>query len=136
MTDRQQPNLLKENMPGPPVAVLAEALFLANLMLIPVLGFVLMLVLWWKFRHSDSAIVRNHLQQTVVTSISGAAILIGVSVAIFLLGGLDNPVSWVIGVLYFLCVHAVLILLGMIGLNRAILARKWRYPLLGPRIEE
>ncbi|MDP1607422.1 MAG: hypothetical protein Q8L93_12440 [Rhodocyclaceae bacterium] len=135
MTDRQ-PNLLKENMPGPPIAVLAEALFLANLMLIPVLGFVLMVGLWWKFRHSDSAVVRNHLQQTVVTSISGGAILVGVSITIFLLGGLDNPASWVIGVLYFLCVHAVLILLGMIGLNRAILARQWRYPLLGPRIEE
>lgn len=139
MTDTRpakQPNLLKENMPGPTLAVAAEALFLANLMIIPVLGFVLMVVLWNKHKHHEDPIVRNHLQQTVFTSIWGGAILVGVSVFVFVLGGLDNPVSWVVGVLYFVCVHAALILLGVIGLNKAILAQKWRYPILGPVIEE
>ena len=80
--------------------------------------------------HADST------RGTLVPEQKDHPILIGVSVAIFLLGGLDNPISWVIGVLYFICVHATLILLGVFGLNRAILARKWRFPLLGPRIEE
>lgn len=135
MTERK-PNLLKEQMPGPPIAILAEALFLANLMIIPVLGFVLNVLLWRKHRHHESAIVRNHVEQTVFTSIWGGAILVGVSVFVFLLGGLDNPISWVVGVLYFVCVHAALILLGVLGLNKAILAQKWRYPLLGPVIED
>lgn len=129
-------NLLKESMPGPQLAIAAEALFLANLMVIPVLGFVLMVLLWRKHRHHESAVVRNHLEQTVFASLWGGGILVGVSIAVFVLGGFSNPISWVVGVLYFVCVHAALILLGVMGLNRAILDQKWRYPLLGPVIED
>jgi len=132
----KKPNLLKENMPGPTIAVVAESLFLANLMIIPVLGFILMVWLWRKHRHDESPVVRNHLEQTVFSSIWGGAILVGVSIAVFVMGGFDNPISWVVGVLYFVCVHAALILLGVIGLNRAILGQKWRYPILGPVIED
>lgn len=132
----KKPNLLKESMPGPTIAIAAEALFLANLMIIPVLGFILMVWLWRKHRNDESPVVRNHLEQTVFSSIWGGAILVGVSIAIFVMGGFDNPVSWVVGVLYFVCVHAALILLGVIGLNRAILDQKWRYPILGPVIED
>ncbi|MGL1833021.1 hypothetical protein ACKVEX_05370 [Rhodocyclaceae bacterium SMB388] len=132
----RKPNLLKEQMPGPPLAILAEALFLANLMIIPVLGFALNVLLWHRHRHHESPIVRNHVEQTMFTSIWGGAILVGVSVFVFLLGGLDNPISWVVGVLYFVCVHATLILLGVLGLNKAMLAQKWRYPILGPVVED
>lgn len=128
----REPNLLKEVMPGPQLAILAEALFLANLMIIPGLGFVLLVALWLKKRHSATPLERNHLEQTVVTSVWGGGILVGVSAGIFLLGGFDNPVSWVVGVLYFVCFHATLILLGVIGLNRAMLGKRWRFPILGP----
>jgi hypothetical protein len=128
----REPNLLKEVMPGPQLAILAEALFLANLMIIPGLGFVLLVVLWLKKRHTATPLERNHLEQTVVTSVWGGAILVGVSAGIFLLGGFDNPVSWVVGVLYFVCFHASLILLGVVGLNRAMLGKRWRFPIIGP----
>ena len=134
-TDPRAPDLLRETMPGPPLAIATEALFLANLMIIPVLGFVLMVALWWRHRHHPSRVVRNHLEQTVFTSLWGGAILVGVVGLILLMGGLDSPVSWIVAILYFVCVHAGLILLGVIGLNRAMLARTWRYPLLGPVIE-
>ena len=53
--------------------------------------------------------------------------------AIFLLGGFDNPWTWVIGILYFTFVHSSLILLGVMGLSRAINGRSWRFPVFGPR---
>lgn len=128
----REPNLLKEVMPGPQLAILAEALFLANLMIIPGLGFVLLVALWLTKRHTATPLERNHLEQTVVTSLWGGGILVGVSAGIFILGGFDNPVSWVVGVLYFVCFHASLILLGVVGLNRAMLGKRWRFPILGP----
>ena len=132
----REPDLLKEAMPGPPLAVAAEVLFLVNLMIVPGIAFVVLVVLWWRHRDGGPALVRNHLTQTVVASLWGGAMLVGVSVAIFLLGGFTNPWSWVVGVLYFVCFHAMLILFGVIGLSRAMLARPYRFPLIGPRLVE
>ena len=130
----RQPDLLRELAPGPKLAIAAEALFLANLMIAPGVAFVLLVLLWAIMRRRADALTLNHLEQTVVASLWGGAALFGVSLAIFLLGGLDNPWSWVVGVLYFLCFHASLILGGVVGLNRAILARPWRFPVIGPCI--
>ena len=132
----QEPDLLKETMPGPRLAVIAEALFLANLMVAPGLAFVVLVVLWLRHRDSAPLVVRNHLQQTVVASVWGGAMLFGVSLGIFLLGGFDDPWSWVLGVLYFVSFHATLIIFGVIGLNHAILGRSWQYPMIGPDLIE
>lgn len=132
----QEPDLLKEQMPGPRLAILAEALFLANLLIAPGLAFLALLVLWRRHRDSAPLVVRNHLQQTVVASIYGGAMLVGVSVAIFLLGGFDDPWSWVLGILYFVSFHATLVIFGVVGLNHAILGRSWQYPFIGPDLYE
>lgn len=129
----ERPDPLKHAMPGPPLAIAAEALFLINLMLLPGLAFLALLVLWAKFHDHADPLVRNHLRQTGMTGIWGGLLLVTISVGIFLLGGLDNPWSWVIGVLYFTFVHSTLILLGVLGLSRAINGRTWRYPVIGPR---
>lgn len=118
---------------GPPLAVAAEALFLINLMLLPGLAFLVLLVLWARHRDHPDPLVRNHLRQTGWTCIWGGSLLVSLSVAIFVLGGFDNPWSWVIGVIYFTFVHSTLILLGMLGLSRAMNGRTWRYPVFGPR---
>lgn len=128
---RQDP--LKHLMPGPQLAVMAEALFIINLMLLPVLAFLVLMVLWAKFHDHEDPLVRNHLRQTGWTCIWGGLILVCTSIAILLLGGFDNPWTWVIGILYFLLVHAGLILLGVMGLSRALNGRSWRYPVFGPR---
>ena len=132
----QEPDLLKEQMPGPRLAILAEALFLANLLIAPGLAFLALLVLWRRHRDSAPLVVRTPLQQTVVASIYGGAMLVGVSVGIFLLGGFDDPWSWVLGILYFVSFHATLVIFGVVGLNHAILGRSWQYPFIGPDLYE
>lgn len=132
----KEPDLLKENIPGPPLAIAAEALFLANLMIAPGIGFLALLALWLRFRNDAPLLARNHLQQTLVASLWGGMTLVGFSVAVFVLGGFTNPWSWVVGVLYFVCFHALLIVFGVMGLNHAILAKPWRYPLFGPKLFE
>lgn len=132
----QEADLLSEPIPGPRIAVAAEMLFLANLLVAPGVAFVALLVLRQRQRDNASLVVRNHLQQTVIASLYGGGFLIGASVAIFLLGGFDNPWSWVLGILYFVSFHAMLVIFGIVGLNHAILGRSWQYPLIGPDLYE
>lgn len=132
----QEADLLKEQMPGPGLAILAESLFLANLLVAPGLAFIVLVILWRKHRESAPLVVRNHLQQTVVASLYGGAMLLGVSIAIFLLGGFGDPWSWVLGILYFVSFHATLVIFGVIGLNHAMLGQSWQYPFIGPDLYE
>lgn len=128
----ERPDPLNHVMPGPPLAIAAGVLFLVNLMLLPGLGFVALLVLWLRHRDHADPLVRNHLQQNVVASLWGGAVLVGFSLAIVGLGGFANPWTWVIGVLYFVLVHAGLIYLGVMGMIRAMNGHAWRFPLIGP----
>ncbi len=117
--------------PGYTLAVWAESLYLMNLMVAPFLGFLLLLLVY--FRHSDSAppLARAHLDQTLFASLWGGVALVGGVTLILLLGGLQAPYTWVVVVLYFTLCHTSLILLGMIGLARALAGRCQRFPLVG-----
>lgn len=113
------------------IAVQAEALYLINLMLAP--GFAFFILLWLARRHggSASALVRCHLRQAVVASLWAGVLLMAVTLAIVLLGGFDNPATWMVLILYFVCCHAVLILFGVLGLSRAMSGQIYIFPLIG-----
>lgn len=127
-------DLLDETPPGPRLAVTAEVLFLVNLMLAPGVAFLILVVLWRRHRNDTHPLVRNHLRQTVAASLWGGSLLVGVTVAVVLLGGFTNPWSWVVSLIYFVCFHAALILFGVIGLSRAMASRPYRYPVIGPKL--
>lgn len=125
---------LKHVMPGPPLAIAAGALFLINLMLLPGFAFIALVVLWRKYRNHADPLVRNHLQQNVVASLWGGAVLLSVSLLIMLLGGFSNPWTWLVGILYFVLFHAGLIYLGVMGMIRAMNGHTWRFPWIGPAL--
>ncbi|MGB5254463.1 MAG: hypothetical protein WBN68_17275, partial [Sedimenticolaceae bacterium] len=50
---------------GYATAVAAESLYLANLLILPGLGFVLLLFLWWRNRDQAPPLAAAHLSQTV-----------------------------------------------------------------------
>ena len=120
-------------IPGRATAVAAEALYLANLMLIPGLGFVALLVLWWRERERAPELARGHLRQTVAASLWAGVLLVVANVAIILLGGYDSAYTWIVVVLYFTTCHSTLIFCGAIGLSRALAGKPFRFPLIGPR---
>ncbi len=117
--------------PGQGLAVVAESLYLINLLLLPGLGFLLLLGLY--FRHCDSAspLARVHLRQTVSASLWAGALLIFANLLIVVLGGYQTAWTWIIVILYFTTVHATLVLLGILGLARALAGQPCRYPLVG-----
>lgn len=114
-------------------AVQAEVLYLINLLLAPGLAFLLLLGLAYRQRASANPLTRCHLRQTVTASIGAGLLLTVVPAIIVLAGGLDHPTTWVLLVLYVLCCHAMLVLLGVLGLSRAIASKTFIYPLLGRR---
>jgi hypothetical protein len=120
--------------PGQGLAVAAEALFLANLMLAPGLAFAVIVWLW--FRHRDAPLLaRCHLDQTFFVSLWGGVLLVVACAAILLLGGIDWEWTWVVAIIYFTCVHSTLIVLGVVGLSKAQAGKPYVYLLIGRRCE-
>ncbi len=129
-----QTNRAEQDASGQSLAVIAESLYLINLLLLPGLGFAALFWLWRK--NADAPpLARNHLRQTVFVSLWGG-ILIAVFTAAFLLfGGLQWKWTWVLVIMYFVCVHASLVLCGMFGLSCAMAGKTFRFPLIGPRLD-
>ena len=126
----------EEEKAGQNLAVLAEALYLINLLLLPGIAFVLLLGLWLKYKDSAPALARQHLKQTTFVSMIGGFLIIVLSALILALGGLNWEWTWVILIIYFTCIHSTLVLLGMYALIKAMNGQTWRFPLIGPAIDD
>ena len=124
-----------EEKAGQNLAVLAEALYLINLLLLPGLAFAGLVALWLKNKDSAPPLARQHLRQTTFVSLVGGFLIVTLSGLILALGGLDWAWTWVVLVLYFTCIHSTLVLFGMYGLIKAMSGQVWRFPLIGPPLE-
>ena len=122
-----------EEKAGQNLAVLAETLFLTNLLLAPGIAFVILLWLW--LRHKDDAplLARQHLKQATFVSLWGGLLIVSLTAVFILVGGLYWEYTWVAVILYFTCIHSTLVLFGMFGLIKALAGQTWRFPLIGPR---
>lgn len=121
--------------PGQTLAVTAQSLYLINLLLLPGLAFVLLALLYWRRVDTAPPLARCHLRQTWYGSLWAGALIIGVNLLILLLGGYQAAGTWAILITYFTVIHASLVMLGILGLARAMAGQCWRFPLIGPRLE-
>lgn len=125
----------ENEVPGQGLAVAAETLYLVNLMLAPGLAFLAIAWLWWKRRKSAPPLARCHLDQTFFVSLWGGTLIIVICAAFLYFLGWDWEWTWVFVIMYFTCVHSTLILLGMLGLAKAMAGKPYVYPWIGPRCE-
>lgn len=117
--------------PGTRLAILAEALFLANLLLLPGICFLWLTFLYFKHRRDAPPLARCHLEQTFIASIIGGILLVIANLAILWLGGYRSANTWMVLILYFTTVHSTLVLLGIVGLAKAMAGNEYRFPLIG-----
>ena len=122
------------NEPG--IAILAEVLYLANLLLLPGFAFLGLLVLWSRYRHSASKLIRCHVRQTISASLWAGGLLILANALIILLGGYRQPSTWVVVILYFTVFHSTLVLLGVLGLSKAMAGQSYVFPIIGRRCDD
>lgn len=123
------------DVPGYRLAVAAESLYLVNLMLAPGLGFGVLAMLWLKHHREAPALARCHLDQTFYVSLIGGAAIVVASALVIAAGGLEWAWTWVIVILYFTLIHSTLIMLGMVGLAKALSGKLYVYPLIGRRCD-
>ena len=90
-------------------------------------------LLWLYVRRRDDAppLARGHLRQTVSASLWAGIPLLIANLAVIALGGYGAPWTWVVVILYFTAAHTALIVLGIVGLARALAGQAFPYPLVG-----
>lgn len=118
-------------VPGTALAVTAESLYLANLLLLPGLTFLVLLWLWWHSRGTAAPLAQSHLAQTLSGSLWAGVLLVIANGLILLLGGYHGPYVWVVVITYFTLCHSMLVVFGAYGLAKAMAGQCWRYPLVG-----
>jgi uncharacterized Tic20 family protein len=127
------PALFAPDDPGRRWAIVAESLYLANLLIAPGFAFLGLLWLWRRTDVQALPLARQHLRQTLAASLWAGALLLGLSAFILRIGGFTSMWSWFVLILYFIVFHSALVLCGMFGLARAIAGQPYRFPLIGPQ---
>lgn len=115
------------------LAVTAEILFLTNLLLLPVISFLILAWLRWRYLKTAGRLARCHIEQTFFVSLWGGVLLIVCSAVFIALIGLHSQWTWVVVIIYFTCIHSLLVLLAVFGLSRATSGREYVYPVIGIR---
>jgi len=116
---------------GAGLATTAEALYLINLLLLPGLAFLILVGIYLRRRRDAPPLALSHLQQTLSASLWAGALLVVVNALIIAAGGFGGVWTWVLVIIYFTVCHATLVLLGVVGLTKAMAGQCWRYPLVG-----
>jgi uncharacterized Tic20 family protein len=120
-------------MEGQSLAVLAESLYVANLLILPFVAFIILCVIFLKKHRKAPALAKSHLEQTMSASIGIAVMFFAASVIVLLLKmwGLEDVAVWMIVVIVFTIIHATMVLFGVLGLAKAMAGKCWRYPVFG-----
>ena len=90
---------------------------LLNLTLLPVIGFIVLLLIYRQTK--SETIDRYHAILGIKINVSAAAALFVVSALMILLGGFDSPWTWVYVISYFTIVHTTFIMFAVWALVRA-----------------
>lgn len=123
----------REEVPGQDMATRAQLFCLANLTVLPVIGFFLLWRLYKANKDSAPKLAKIHMRQAFLFSIVAGILLIAVNALVILLGGFTSPATWVFLILYFTSCHAGLILFTVFGLVKAMGGDEYYYPLLKNR---
>ena len=133
--NEQPDNAPYQAAPGQTLAVAAQVLYIGNLLIAPGICFGIMLWLYFKHRASAPMLAVCHLKQTISASIWAGLLLIVANLAILLLGGYTSANTWTVLIIYFTTCHSSLVLLGVLGLAKAMAGQIYVFPLLGRRCD-
>lgn len=116
---------------GVRLAIAAEALYLANLLVLPIVAFLILGVLFLRSDKDTPPLAAAHLEQTFSASLWAGILLVIVNALILLLGGYQGIHTWTLVILYFTICHSTLVLFGVVGLAKAMAGQCWRFPVVG-----
>lgn len=112
-------------------AALAQFLFLTNITVLPFFSFVILLYLYKKINRDQPSMMIQHYRQSILANIVAGLLLFAVSGLILLFGSFDSIYTWMWLILYFVCIHSILILYGVFALIKAQAGQAYVYPVFG-----
>ena len=101
------------------LAIAAQGLYLLNLLILPGLAFLILIGLFLRRQKTPDLLGSCHLYQAVLLSGWGLALLVGGGLPLWLLLN-DSPTGITMALLYIIVIHTSFVLLGIIGLAKAI----------------
>jgi len=107
------------------LASLAQILYLANLLAIPVLALIILCLLSFVFRNTLDSLSRYHFKLALLTG-SIALLILGIPALSFWLLGLSSAEAWTTLLLFLIVIHTSLVMFGIFALARAMSGRKLR----------
>ncbi len=119
-------------IPDRKMAIIAESLYLLNLLILPGIAFLVLVWLFIKYDNISIGISGCHLRQTFSASIWVGLLLVLVTWVMLSTMNHDSPYTWMIIIPYFVICHSALVLLGIMGLAKALAGKKFHYPIIGP----
>lgn len=124
-SESKDPIMHKENAAKDAnIAILAEGLFLTNLLLIPVIPFLVLYYLYRKYAQKPDSIAYNHLRQTLITSILAGVFIVILAGIFYFFSSTSAAVTWTIIITYLTCIHSLFVMLGIYGLAKAMAGQK------------
>ena len=118
---------------GQNIAIIAETLYLVNLLLLPGIAFLILLGIYWK-NPAAAPLARNHLRQSVVASLWIGGLLVIPVFMLLIFAGHDSLNAWMLGLTWIITCHGCFVVLGAVALAKALAGQSWRYPLIGPKL--
>jgi uncharacterized Tic20 family protein len=112
-------------------AVFAHLLFLMNITFLPIVSFIWLLVIYQKNKATADVEVLAHYHQSIVANIVSGVLLVIISGLILVVGDLQSAYTWMWLILYFTCIHSVLILLAVFAMMKANNGKPYSYPVIG-----
>lgn len=106
-------------------AILAQLLYLANLLAIPGLALLLLWLLRWLLRDRLDALGRYHFRLALLGS-GGALLILSIPALCFWLLGYHSAGAWTALLLFLIVTHTTLVVFGIYALARAMTGRKLR----------
>lgn len=122
-----------DKAPGKTLAVVAEGLYMLNL-LFPLVTWLALLVLYLRKRDSAPELGKIHLRQAFVAATLSSTIFLLANLLILVLGGYRSISALVIFEVYFIAVVPLFLIPGLIGLIKAMSGQPYRFPLIGRRV--
>ncbi len=115
-------------------AIISETLFLANLLLIPVIPFLILFTMFQKHKNNPDSLAFNHIRQNFIASILAGIFIVCVVGAFYFLSNISAAATWTIIIVYITCVHSVFVMYGIYGLSKAMGGYKVKFPFIGKKI--
>lgn len=109
-------------------ATWVEIFYLLNISFLPVIGFLIILIMKSKVTEATHSLSRSHITQSINASIWAGILMLGINGLILSISGIDSIWTWMYVIIYFTCIHSVLIIFGVIAISRAQGGRYYRYP--------